>query len=122
MTPLGRRPGLNAALAAYRALRGLSPEDMARAARLERYKLLAYEQGRTAPQPATLQRIAEALDVTIPDLEALADLLAPFGDLSARRGTTTQAIQSGVRLVLAMEAALEEQLEALSAAMPRPRT
>ena len=55
---------------------------------------------------------------TMEDVERaciIADLLAPFGGLSSHRGATaTRAIRSGVRLVRAMEAALEERLEALA--------
>ncbi len=108
------RPGLHAALAAFRALRRLSPEDVARAARLKPHVVLDYEQGLLIPQPATLRRLAHALRVTIPLLEAVADLLAPYAELTLQGGSTAAgATRSAVRLARILETSLGKQLEAL---------
>ncbi len=117
MKTLRGRPGLGAALAAVRILQGKSRPEVERDARLKPGTLSTYEEGRTTPQPATLERIAAALGVSIPVLIALGDLLAAFHGLLGG-AWIAGVIRSAIRLARAVHAALSARVEAIPVAPP----
>lgn len=99
------------ALVRLRRARGLSHDALAELVDSARPTLIAYEKGTRTPGPATLLRLATALDVDVLDLTTttleragLADLRARVGlsktEISARLGMarhTVDRIERGVR-------------------------
>ena len=106
------RPGLHAALAAVRALQGRRRSEVARKAGVKTEALADYEEGRTLPRPETLARLAAALDVPIPVLEALGDLLTAFQE-------TLQASPLGASLLVGVTRSMPRFTKAVHAALSR---
>ncbi len=72
-----RRPvNLAAAVATVRCMRGLSQQQLAKAAGVSKSSVAALEQGRKTPRIGNLQRIAAALGSPLATLQELAALLA----------------------------------------------
>jgi transcriptional regulator with XRE-family HTH domain len=72
-----RRPAnLAAAVATVRCMRGISQEQLAKAAAVSKTSVAALEQGRKVPRAHNLQRIAAALSTPLGTLQELASLLA----------------------------------------------
>jgi len=96
---------LGTALRVYREDR--SREKVAQAAGIKRSQLSGYEQGKKEPRPQTLAKIAEALEVTVPAIEALAGLLSLAPELLDRSHDPAgaQALARAVRWVTRFRAA-----------------
>jgi len=94
----GNPGALGVALLVYRGER--TKASVARASGVPRSKLAAYERGTTAPRRATLEKIAMALDVTVPAIEALANLLSLTPELLGGRADPAgaRALERAARL------------------------
>jgi len=73
MSPSGNAEGLQNRVRELRATRGLTQEDLARAAGLTRQSIIAIEKGRFTPSIATALTLAAALDAPVDALFWLED-------------------------------------------------
>ena len=72
-----QRNGLGLALLLLREKKGLRRGTLAREIGSKESLIREYERGQTVPRPETLERLAEALESTVPEIYAFADLLGP---------------------------------------------
>lgn len=109
---------LGAALRVYREDR--SREKVAQAAGIKRSQLSAYEHGKKEPRPQTLAKIAEALEVTVPAIEALAGLLSLAPELLDRSHdpARAQALARAVRWAARLRSAEMEILRGSLLTLP----
>ncbi len=80
---------LGQALLFYRG--GMSRAALSTATGIQRGSLIDYEKGKTIPEPETLQRIADALEVAVPKILAFAALLEAFPEIMDREATPVAA-------------------------------
>ena len=81
-----RRSALGAVLTTLRALRGMLQTEVARAAHVKQSTVSSYEGEGTEPRPEVVGRVAVALGVSLPVVEALAELFAALASLLDRLG------------------------------------
>ncbi len=67
-------------LKTLRRSRGMTQEDLARAAGFDQYSVSQWERGRRSPRPTTVRKLAEALGVEPQDLFVEQPLLVPLAE------------------------------------------
>ncbi|MGJ5671765.1 helix-turn-helix transcriptional regulator (plasmid) [Rhodococcus aetherivorans] len=103
----GMRGFSGARLRRYRDSLDLTMADLADAAGVSEQTVSAWETGRASPTPPLLKRVAEVLNVTVPDLAPIPSARQSLGDLRALAGFT----QEGAARALGISATVLGRIE-----------
>ena len=87
---------LGAALVTLRLRNGLNKTGLARKAGIKAKLLTGYEQGTTTPRPPMLERLAEALDSSVAEIDALAELYSSASRLEGAAAAARAARMSAL--------------------------